>query len=87
MKKVLLPVLGLLTLVGCNRMVVTPESRGDKEDMFYLSFDSEEILRQEIVEGTQGTDTKSLGRNSYVSLFSSVKEVEIQNDPILFLWR
>lgn len=83
MKKVLLPVLGLLTLVGCSRMVVTPESRGDKEDMIYLRFDSEEILRQEIVEGTQGTDTKSLGRNNDVSLFSSVKEVEIQNDPIL----
>lgn len=30
MKKVLLPVLGLLTLVGCNRMVVIPESHGDK---------------------------------------------------------
>lgn len=83
MNKNLLLAFGLLTLVGCNRGVIIPNGHGDTDDMSYLSFESAEILRQEIVGGAHGVETKSQGGGNYVTLFSSVKDIDIQNDPIL----
>lgn len=83
MKKVLLPLLGLLIAFGCNKMVVSQNNHENSEDMVYLSFESAEILRQEITGGSHKVDTKSQGGSNYISLFSSTREVNVQNDPIL----
>ena len=83
MKKALLPILGLLTVFGCNRMVVTPNNSGESGDMVYLSFESAGTLRQEIAEGAHEVGTKSQDGSNYMSLFSLANGIDIQNDPIL----
>ncbi len=89
MKKICLILLPLsAALIGCSRIDVDPvnasaaQDRLLTEEMPYLSFDSAADLAEAIRLGEQ-TETKAAYYGQNRSLFTSMKESMIQNDPIL----